>query len=265
MHGPTREHVNGDPYQDDPRVVMPFNGMSPSGDVEADVVYANYGTPEDFDKLDKMKIDVRGKIVLVRYGQNFRGVKVFIAQERGAAGVIIYSDPCGRWLAPRRQISRRPVAARYRRAARLGGIHVRISRRSHHAGNRIAPVAARIATHFSGTIGADAENSGDSAFVSRCLAHSGASGRPGFAARVARRAAVYLSRRPGPVRSEDASEAGLSISHALGCDWPRARKRICPTSGWSRAIIATRGSSARSTPTAARRPCWKRCTASASC
>ena len=93
MHGPTREHVNGDPYQDDPRIVMPFNGMSPSGDVEADVVYANYGTPEDFDKLEKMKIDVRGKIMLVRYGQNFRGVKVFVAQEHGAAGVIIYSDP----------------------------------------------------------------------------------------------------------------------------------------------------------------------------
>jgi len=93
MHGPTREHVAGDPYDDDPRVVMPFNGMSPSGDVEADVVYANYGTPEDFEKLEKLKIDVRGKIVLVRYGQNFRGVKEFIAQEHGAAGVIVYSDP----------------------------------------------------------------------------------------------------------------------------------------------------------------------------
>jgi N-acetylated-alpha-linked acidic dipeptidase len=93
MHGPTREHVDGDPYDNDPRVVMPFNSMSPSGDAEADVVYANYGTPEDFEKLDKLKINVRGKIVLVRYGQNFRGVKAFIAQERGAAGMIIYSDP----------------------------------------------------------------------------------------------------------------------------------------------------------------------------
>ena len=93
MHGPTREHVDGDPYDNDPRVVMPFNSMSPSGDVEADVVYANYGTPEDFEKLDKLKIDVRGKIVLMRYGQNFRGVKAFIAQEHGAAGVILYSDP----------------------------------------------------------------------------------------------------------------------------------------------------------------------------
>jgi N-acetylated-alpha-linked acidic dipeptidase len=93
MHGPTREHVDGDPYDGDPRVVMPFNGMSPSGDAEAEVVYANYGTPEDFEKLAKLKVDVRGKIVLVRYGQNFRGVKEFIAQEHGAAGVIIYSDP----------------------------------------------------------------------------------------------------------------------------------------------------------------------------
>ena len=93
MHGPTREHVSNDPYQDDPRGVMPFNGMSPSGDVEADIVYANYGTPDDFDKLAKLGVDVKGKIVLVRYGQNFRGVKVFDAQERGAAGVIIYSDP----------------------------------------------------------------------------------------------------------------------------------------------------------------------------
>src|ERR1700740_688778 len=93
MRGPPRGHVDGDSYQDDPRVVMPFNGMSPSGDVEADVVYANYGTPEDFEKLYKLSIRVRGKIFLVRYGQNFRGVKVFVAQEHGAAGVIIYSDP----------------------------------------------------------------------------------------------------------------------------------------------------------------------------
>ena len=93
MHGPVREHVDGDPFQDDPRVVTPYNGMSPSGDAEAEVIYANYGTPADFDKLKQMNIDVRGKIVIVRYGENFRGVKAFVAQERGAAGVILYSDP----------------------------------------------------------------------------------------------------------------------------------------------------------------------------
>jgi N-acetylated-alpha-linked acidic dipeptidase len=93
MNGPSREHVANDPYQDDPRILMPFNGSSPSGDAEADVIYANYGRPEDFKKLEEMKIDVRGKIVIVRYGDNFRGVKSFVAEEHGAAGVIIYSDP----------------------------------------------------------------------------------------------------------------------------------------------------------------------------
>ncbi len=93
MNGPHREHVSNDPYQDDPRVLMPFNGSSPSGDAEADVVYANYGRPEDFKKLEEMKVDVRGKIVIVRYGDNFRGVKSFVAEQHGAAAVIIYSDP----------------------------------------------------------------------------------------------------------------------------------------------------------------------------
>jgi N-acetylated-alpha-linked acidic dipeptidase len=93
MHGPNREHVDGDPFQDDPRVVMPFNGESASGDVQGDVIYANYGTPEDFKKLAEMNIDVHGKILIMRYGGNFRGVKVLLAQEHGAAGVLIYSDP----------------------------------------------------------------------------------------------------------------------------------------------------------------------------
>ena len=98
MAGPTPEHVDpkaygGDPFQDDPRILPAFNGSSPSGDVTADVVYANYGTLADFDRLKQLGVDVKGKIVIVRYGQNFRGVKVYIAQQRGAAGMIIYSDP----------------------------------------------------------------------------------------------------------------------------------------------------------------------------
>src|SRR4029078_5858363 len=55
MHGPTREHVDGDPFQNDPRVVTPYNGMSPSGDVEADVVYGNFGSPEGFKNATKRK------------------------------------------------------------------------------------------------------------------------------------------------------------------------------------------------------------------
>jgi N-acetylated-alpha-linked acidic dipeptidase len=93
MHGPSKEHVDGDPFQDDPRVTPAFNGYSPSGDVEAEVVYVNYCRPDDFDKLKELKVDPRGKIVICRYGENFRGVKAYMAQEVGAAGLLIYSDP----------------------------------------------------------------------------------------------------------------------------------------------------------------------------
>lgn len=77
----------------DARAVMAFNGYSPSGNVTSPVVFANYGLPEDYAELGKLGVDVRGKIVLVRYGRSFRGVKSKVAEERGAAGVIIYSDP----------------------------------------------------------------------------------------------------------------------------------------------------------------------------
>jgi N-acetylated-alpha-linked acidic dipeptidase len=93
MTGPKPEHVPGDPFDDNPRIVMPFNGSSGSGDVTGDVVYANYGRLEDFDQLAADHIDLHGKIVITRYGSNFRGVKVYIAEQRGAAGVLIYSDP----------------------------------------------------------------------------------------------------------------------------------------------------------------------------
>ncbi len=93
MTGPAREEVPGDPFEDNPRVVMPFNGSSGSGDVTGEVVYANYGRLEDFDQLAAQHVDLHGKIVIVRYGANFRGVKVYIAEQRGAIGVIIYSDP----------------------------------------------------------------------------------------------------------------------------------------------------------------------------
>jgi len=98
MSGPAAEHVDptkdgGDPFQDDPRILPAFNGSSPSGDVTGEVIYANYGSLADFKKLAELGISVRDKIVLVRYGTNFRGVKAYIAQQYGAKGVLIYSDP----------------------------------------------------------------------------------------------------------------------------------------------------------------------------
>jgi N-acetylated-alpha-linked acidic dipeptidase len=98
MSGPTPEHVDpnkngGDPFQDDPRIFPAFNGSSPSGDITAEVIYANYGTLADFQQLTKLGISVKDKIVIVRYGENFRGIKSYIAQQYGAKGVLIYSDP----------------------------------------------------------------------------------------------------------------------------------------------------------------------------
>jgi N-acetylated-alpha-linked acidic dipeptidase len=74
-------------------VVVGYNAYSPPGDVSGQVVYANYGLPADYAELDKLGVSVEGKIVLVRYGQSFRGVKVHVAEQHGAKGVIIYSDP----------------------------------------------------------------------------------------------------------------------------------------------------------------------------
>jgi N-acetylated-alpha-linked acidic dipeptidase len=98
MTGPTAEHVDpqkhgGDPFQDDPNIFPAFNGSSPSGDVTGEVVYANYGNLADFKKLASLGVNIKDKIVLVRYGSNFRGVKVYLAQKYGAKGVLIYSDP----------------------------------------------------------------------------------------------------------------------------------------------------------------------------
>jgi N-acetylated-alpha-linked acidic dipeptidase len=70
-----------------------FHGYGASGSADGQVVYANYGRPEDYTALDKIGIDVKGKVVLVRYGGNFRGLKVYNAQKRGAAGILIFSDP----------------------------------------------------------------------------------------------------------------------------------------------------------------------------
>ena len=90
----TREAVvPGDPTSSNPKITPLFNGYSASGDVTAPVVYANYGLPNDYEKLQKAGVDVKGKIVIVRYGNSFRGVKAKVAQDHGAIGCIIYSDP----------------------------------------------------------------------------------------------------------------------------------------------------------------------------
>ena len=82
-----------DPYTSHPDLVHGYTAYSGSGQVEAGIVYANYGTREDFQKLDELGVSVEGKIVIARYGGNFRGYKAKYAEAAGAAGLIIYTDP----------------------------------------------------------------------------------------------------------------------------------------------------------------------------
>ena len=77
----------------DPNMVMSYNAYSGDGDVTAPLIYVNYGLPEDYATLARFGIDVKGKLVVARYGRSFRGTKAKVAQEHGAAGCIIYSDP----------------------------------------------------------------------------------------------------------------------------------------------------------------------------
>ena len=64
----------------------------------APLVYVNYGMPDDYKELERHGVDVKGKIVIARYGAGWRGLKPKLAYEHGAVGCIIYSDPRGRRL-----------------------------------------------------------------------------------------------------------------------------------------------------------------------
>ncbi|WP_349353002.1 M28 family peptidase [Flagellimonas sp. MMG031] len=85
--------LDEDRFSSDPTLEKGWNAYSGNGDVTAAVVYANYGTKEDFERLAEMGIDVKGKIVIARYGRNFRGYKAKFAEQYGAAGLIMYTDP----------------------------------------------------------------------------------------------------------------------------------------------------------------------------
>ncbi len=102
MTGPQPEHVSGDPFDDNPRVVMPFNGSSGSGDVTGDVVYANFGRLEDFDQLAADHVDLHGKIVITRYGGNFRGSR--FTSPNSAAPPASSSTPTRRTMAISKEI-----------------------------------------------------------------------------------------------------------------------------------------------------------------
>ncbi|HUR21375.1 MAG TPA: M28 family peptidase, partial [Vicinamibacterales bacterium] len=100
MTAPTRQELalKEDAYPQDkvsgsPGQFPAFHGYGASGVANGQVIYVNYGSPADHERLKTMGLSVEGKIALVRYGGAFRGLKVKEAQEHGAIGVLIYSDP----------------------------------------------------------------------------------------------------------------------------------------------------------------------------
>ena len=85
--------ISEDPTSSSSKIIPLFNGYSPSGDVTAPLVYVNYGLPPDYEALKKLGVAVKGKIAIARYGNSFRGVKAKVAEQNGAVGLLIYSDP----------------------------------------------------------------------------------------------------------------------------------------------------------------------------
>ncbi|MEO8808776.1 MAG: transferrin receptor-like dimerization domain-containing protein [Rhodanobacter sp.] len=90
LHEPA---VPGDATSSLAGALPPYNVYGADGDVTAELVYVNQGMPDDYKELARRGIDVRGKIVITRYGGGWRGLKPKLAQQHGAVGCLIYSDP----------------------------------------------------------------------------------------------------------------------------------------------------------------------------
>lgn len=82
-----------DPSTGQPDELPTYNAWSADGDVTGELVFVNYGLPEDYEYLERLGIEVKGKIVIAKYGRSWRGIKPKVAQEHGAIGTLIYSDP----------------------------------------------------------------------------------------------------------------------------------------------------------------------------
>jgi N-acetylated-alpha-linked acidic dipeptidase len=90
----TEKPVPGDPVTTQVKAELPaYVAYGADGDVTGELIYVNYGMPDDYKALERMGVDVKGKVVIARYGQGWRGLKPKLAQDHGAIGAIIYSDP----------------------------------------------------------------------------------------------------------------------------------------------------------------------------
>src|SRR4051812_27355235 len=143
MTGPTKftakleePALAADPTSNQKSEQLPtYNAYSPDGDATAPLVFVNYGLPEDYEKLDRLGISVKGAIVIAKYYQSWRGVKPKVAAEHGAIGSPDLFRTTGRRLHSRQRLPRRAHAQFQWRAARQRhGFRLRQSGRSAHSG-----------------------------------------------------------------------------------------------------------------------------------
>jgi N-acetylated-alpha-linked acidic dipeptidase len=94
-----RASLREDSLEEDPstfvrdNLLAPYNAFSVDGEVEGELVFVNYGIPEDYEILERYGIEVEGRIAIAKYGRSWRGIKPKLAGEKGAIATIIYSDP----------------------------------------------------------------------------------------------------------------------------------------------------------------------------
>ena len=198
-----------------------YNAYSGDGNVTGEVVYVNYGMPADYERLKELGVDVKGKIVIARYGAGWRGIKPKVAYEHGAIGCLIYSDPQRRWVLRRATcIPAGPYRPEF--GAQRGSVMDMPVRAgdpltpgwgSEAGGKKIRIEDARD----------DPEDSGAADLVRRRRADPAAAQRQGRAERMEGRAAVHVSRRPGP--GAGAHEPALRVEE------PPALQRGRPHSG----------------------------------
>jgi N-acetylated-alpha-linked acidic dipeptidase len=90
----TEDSLDEDPSTFNRETLLPpYNAFSVDGEAEGELVFVNYGIPEDYEVLERNGVDVRGKIAIAKYGKSWRGIKPKLAAEKGAIATIIYSDP----------------------------------------------------------------------------------------------------------------------------------------------------------------------------
>ena len=249
------EPVPGDVYTEAPpeQLGLAYHAYSASGDVTAPVVYAGSGNPEDYDRLEAIGIPIKGAIALVRYSvpYSYRGFKALTAQQRGAAGLLIYSDPADDGFGKGTRLPGGTVGASEPRPAWRH--RVRLPRAGRSADARMGLDPGR-ATHRSIASCFPARDHQRSALVEGRARAPRGDRWSRSAAGMARRTAADLSARRRAARRAHACPSRRSSAADLDGDRHDSGKRAARSDSSSSATIVTPGSTAASIRRAERRP-----------